>query len=330
MAKYSKLVVVHGDDDHGMVQAIRAAVEELAPEEARDFNYDRLEGRLADPQTLATLADTPPMMAERRLIHISEAENLSKPAIAALATKLDEAAARKVAETAFLLCYTVGKKPPKDIISRAGRDLKRAAPKPWEAERWVLSHAREQHGLALSQKVAAQMVATAGADTGVLASEVRKLLLLSDDGRISDELALAAMGQTAGKTAYDLLDALAARQFGECRDILENVLRQPATTGVGVAVVLSYQLIEMTRMRASLDAGRGAKVEPGWQDWQIKRIQKRISGWTLEELEDVLEALRDADQQMKRGTPDIQALSHFLVRACEPETMTTHSRPRIR
>jgi DNA polymerase III subunit delta len=326
MPRYEKFVVVSGSDDFAMQEALRAAIDAMAPAEARDFNYDRLEGRSVDGQLLATLADTPPLMADCRLIHITEAEGLSKAALATLVDKVDEAAARKVADSGFLLAYSLGKVPPKDVRSRAGRHVDCRAPKPWEAERWVVQYARGTHGLELSSREAAIMVGTVGADTGVLAREVAKLALLADGPRMSGDLLERALAGSAGRTTYDLMDALVARDARAAHDILDNLLEQPAMSGVGIAVMLSYQLLDMARVRAAKDAGQSTKVEAGWPDWKAGKVLKQVGRWSLEETEAAMDALARADLDMKQGTPDRSALAQFLITAMAQRAVAQPSR----
>ena len=68
---------LHGEDHFGKDAAVRALVSAHLDEATRDFNLDRLSGTDVDPETMASILATPPMMAEWRVVVIREVEGLA-------------------------------------------------------------------------------------------------------------------------------------------------------------------------------------------------------------------------------------------------------------
>ena len=68
---------LHGEDHFRKEEVIRALVEAHVDPATRDFNLDQLRGTETDPQTLASVLATPPMMAEWRVVVLREVEGLA-------------------------------------------------------------------------------------------------------------------------------------------------------------------------------------------------------------------------------------------------------------
>jgi DNA polymerase-3 subunit delta len=70
--KFSSVYYVHGDDDFLNDEAVRALAAAAVDPATRDFNFEVRRGAELDAGTLASLVDTPPMMADRRMVVIRD------------------------------------------------------------------------------------------------------------------------------------------------------------------------------------------------------------------------------------------------------------------
>ena len=68
---------LHGDDLFSKEEAVRALIAVHLAEATRDFNLDLLRGNEVDPEAMASVLATPPMMAEWRVVVIREVEGLA-------------------------------------------------------------------------------------------------------------------------------------------------------------------------------------------------------------------------------------------------------------
>jgi DNA polymerase III delta subunit len=66
-----------GDEEYLKEEAAAAIVAAHLDPATRDFNYDQLRGGDLAPETLASIAGTPPMMAEYRVVVVREAQALA-------------------------------------------------------------------------------------------------------------------------------------------------------------------------------------------------------------------------------------------------------------
>jgi DNA polymerase-3 subunit delta len=75
---------VYGDDEYQKNEAVKQLVLAAVDPATRDFNLDTRRAADLDAESLGSLLDTPPMMAERRVAIIREVGALRKDARSAL------------------------------------------------------------------------------------------------------------------------------------------------------------------------------------------------------------------------------------------------------
>jgi DNA polymerase-3 subunit delta len=75
---------VYGDDEYLKEQAVRQLIAAAVDPATRDFNLDSRNAGDLDVESLGSLLNTPPMMAERRVVVVRDVASLRKAARAAL------------------------------------------------------------------------------------------------------------------------------------------------------------------------------------------------------------------------------------------------------
>src|SRR4051794_40493286 len=74
----------YGEDDYLKADELRRLVAAAVDPATGDFNFETLRGSDLDGETLGSIAATPPMMADRRVVVIRDVNALKKDARAAL------------------------------------------------------------------------------------------------------------------------------------------------------------------------------------------------------------------------------------------------------
>src|SRR5690606_21408414 len=72
------VVFLYGEEAQQREEAIGEIVERFLDPATRDFNFDQLRGADVAPEALASLLSTPPLMAERRVVVLRDAQGLSQ------------------------------------------------------------------------------------------------------------------------------------------------------------------------------------------------------------------------------------------------------------
>jgi DNA polymerase-3 subunit delta len=98
-------------------------------------------------------------------------------------------------------------------IARAGQIEPCAPPK--DLTRWVIAHAKTAHGATIAPDAAAMLVELVGDDLGRLDTELAKLALGADDGRIEPEQVSTGVAFQRERQMWDMTNELACGRTAE-------------------------------------------------------------------------------------------------------------------
>ncbi len=304
---------LYGDDAFRKAQAAKRIAERHLDPGTRDFNYDRLSGRDADVETIASLIATPPMMASWRVITIREIEALASSAKARKV--LLEAVAKPPPGLALILIATV----PERSSARFYKDLAKKA-RSAEFKRlgqddlpgWIMARSSDSYGAEFAPDAARALALAVGADLGVLDREIAKLVEVSGGDPVTTAHVESAGTNLPRQDRWRWFDMVGSRRFDEAERALPVLLEQ-GETGVGLVIGLTSHLL---RLGVLVAGGRGAleRVLPPHQRWLAKPLSRQARQWSGEDLETALRGLRDVDRLLKASPlPDRHHLSAWLL-----------------
>ena len=300
---------LHGDDEHGKDESLRALVEAHLDPGTRDFNLDLLRGSEVDLETLASVLGTPPMMAEWRVVVLRETEALAgSPRARDL---LLDMVGKPPPGLALILSCT----PPARSKARFYTDLAKQArsaaftlPTLNELPGWLMAWSRENLDRVLEEDAARALAQAVGANPSILVQELEKLATLVGEGSPITRAAVVEAGtRVPRQNRWDWFDGVAEGRFGDALEGVGTLLAQ-GESGVGLANGVGTHLLRL----GVVAAGGGRALQemlPGNQKWLTKRYQSQVRHWTLEELEDALLDLLQADRLLKASPMDDE---HFI------------------
>lgn len=327
MSKLRRLFIIKGNDDLLRREAIDKCVKEQLPAFCAEFNYDRLDCAGLRPETLGRIASTPPMMADRRVLHLYDVDQLTKDSMQSLLDVLEEAIRRQgngEEDVAFILVYAFGKSAPPSTAHLARKIEALAAslpidckPKQDDAPRWLIQRARQKYGYTLDPAVADELFNCLGDDAGQLATEFEKLRVLAGEGPITVEMVAWATGVQKGRSMNDLCDAVGNRQPDQALEIADSVLGHPDYTGVRVGIGLSTHMNSIGLVRSLMDTGlRGDGLARAASSvWKVQKIIAQAQRWTAAEIDAAMQSLLLMDHALKSGASDHEAIRNFIHNA---------------
>lgn len=304
---------LHGDEDVLKDEAIRTLVGVALEPVARDFNFDQRSAPDMDVEGLYTLLNTPPMLAERRVVVLRDVDAVRKKSKAR--DELLRYLAAPNPATVLILVQAAGQEPQPDFVARATAVNVERLP-PDRVARWA-AHRAGTLGVTLEPRAAELLIAVTGGDLSVLSSELEKLAGIADQGPIGPDQVAALVGVRHGETVHDLVDATLGRDPGRAADLVERVLEQAGMTGVRVVMTLGTALVGTALARAELDAGTArarladtlfrhlTAARPfGLRSWkeEAARWARWAEDWTAAELSLALRSTLDADRALKSTT----------------------------
>ncbi|MDH4042937.1 MAG: DNA polymerase III subunit delta [Gemmatimonadota bacterium] len=316
-----------------LADAITGAV--LEPS-TRDFNLDvRAAGDL-DGEALHALVETPPMLAERRVVVVRGIDQWRKNA------KVWEVVSRyldRPSPSTVLILVHAGDAIPDARATRGAVHVEVGPLKPAQTARWIQRQAKNL-GLTLEGDAAEHLLACVGGDLGVLQQELAKLgAALPAGANVTAADVGALVGVNRGETVHDWVQAVLQRQPIRAIELLDVVLRQGSVTGVQLVMALGTALIGARLARALVDAGtpwsrlRGAVFErikaarpPGLRRWgdEAQSWTDAARAWPAPDLDHAIAAAAEADRRLKSTTiSDEQGiLVTMLLTLAEPRAAT--------
>jgi DNA polymerase-3 subunit delta len=305
---------LHGDDEFLKDGAVRELVALAVDAGTRDFNLDRRRAPELAAEDFQSLVETPPMMAARRAVVLTEVECLQqrRPRQQALKAAVTDYLRRPSPETVLVLVQTAGEKP--DAALQEGAWSVDVAPLPPErVGRWIQHHAKEL-GLAIEPEAARHLQAAVGEDLQQLSAELEKLAVATGGKAATIADVADLVGVRTGETVYDFVDAVSARRFAAAAGMVPRLIAGPGTSGVRLLGALGTVLVGLALARARLDArdapgpatsrvlnamfsARPMGLRP-WKE-EAARWVRDAGGWSAAELDAGLAALLRADARLK-------------------------------
>jgi DNA polymerase III subunit delta len=301
-----------GDEEYLREEAAAAIVTAHLDPATRDFNYDQLRGDV-EPETLASIAGTPPMMAEWRVVIVRDMQLLA--ANARGRAVIESLLERRVPDLVLVFMATLPDRSKAQIYERLKRDavsvefpLLSGADLPG----WLMDRARRD-GLEL-ETAAARALAATGSALGVLVQEIAKLAdYAGDRKRITRDDVAAVVGAVPRQNRWDWFDLVGDARFRDARAAIP-VLLDAGESGVGLVIGLGTQFLRLGIAAAGGERALGAALPPH-QRWLAGRIAKQARRWQADAVEDAIDDLLRADRLLKSASlSERQVLEELLLR----------------
>jgi DNA polymerase III subunit delta len=306
-------IFLHGPEEFLRTEAVRRILAEVLDPATRDFNLDQRRGADLTAEELASLLATPPMMAERRVVLVRDAQGLSPKA----REVVESVVAQPPAGLVLVLTATI----PSGSKAKFYNTLQRQA---WSVEfapvdamdlpGWLSDRARTDHGVTLELDAARAMVAALGNDVGILMSEMEKLVsFAAGRDRLTLEDVRAVCGFIPQVDRWEWFDLIGTRRFAEALRRLPDLLRSGES---GVALVIGMTT-QMLRIGLVAEGGKDAlerQLQP-YQRWLAGRVVPQARAWTVPEVDTALRELVRTDRLLKTAPlTDRQAMEELLLR----------------
>jgi DNA polymerase-3 subunit delta len=323
---------LHGDEDILKDELLAAIVERALDPAMRDFNVDQPDAAGLDAERLTALLDTPPMLAERRVVVLRGVEQLRKK------TRVRDTLLRYLERpnpaTVLVLWQGAGEAPADDLAAGATAVAVERLP-PERVHKWI-AHRATTLGLAIEPAAATHLATSQEGDLGAIAGELDKLAAAVSGRAATRDDVERLTGVRHGETLADLVAAALERRVAAAARLVGPVLDQPGTSGVRAVTALGTALVGTALARAELDRG----TPPGRADGVVFRhiLAARPAGlglwkeaaaqwvrwaqrWRAAELRRALRLTLAADRRLKesRISDEAPIVTELVLRWAVPE-----------
>jgi len=308
-----------GEEDVLKDELIHFVQEQAVDPGSRDFNLDVRSAGDLDGESLHALVETPPMLAERRVVVVKNLEQWRKNA--KVWRVLEQYVANPSPTTVLLLVHGAGEAPSAKLKSHAVH-VKLEPLSPARLVRWVERRSKDT-GFTIEPDAVEHLVNAVSGELSHLAMEVEKLAAAAPEGRslgVQDVSQL--VGVRHGETPLDWVSAALARDVPLAIGMLGQVLSTSGVTGVRLVAMLGTALVGVRLARALLDSGTPPsrveaavfgqiqKARPyGLGNWkaEARRWTEAARHWPARDLDRALRAAFRADRALKSTTTSDEA-----------------------
>jgi DNA polymerase-3 subunit delta len=293
--RFDPMYVLHSEHPILIERVLTALRDAVVPPAARGFNYDIVEGKPSAARIVA-LAQTLPMLAQRRLIYVRD--------LAALPSDDGEAILAYLGRpnpSTVIVC--VASKIDKRIklygqLSRKGYLHTLEAPR--QLAPWLRAEAKEQ-GVSLDAGAVTRLIDAVGNDLSRLALTVEQLGLYAGRRAVTSDDVDELVADTRERTVFELTDAIGAADRGRALAAVAALCDQ-RESAVGVVVMLARHVRQMSLVYTLRD---GNVPRPSWASslgvppFIVDKLISQARAYSPAALATATQQLANADRALK-------------------------------
>jgi DNA polymerase-3 subunit delta len=209
--KFSPVYVLHGDEAYYIDEISDAIQEHVLEEHERDFNQSIVYGKEADLLTLISDLRSYPLMSERRLLILKEAQDFK------LLEELNTYIENPLSSTVLVICHKYkaidARKKLLKSAAKVGVIFKSDKVKEYQLVDWTLNMVKAK-GFGITSKANMLLVESLGNDLSRIVNEINKLAIFIEPGTTINEVHIEEnIGISKDYNIYELANAVAVKDY---------------------------------------------------------------------------------------------------------------------
>ncbi len=257
--QFEKIYFLHGEEPY-YIDLICDAIEENAIDESeKDFNQSIIYGKdVVIPQLISEVKSFP-MMGEKRLVIVKEAQNIEKDDFELLASLFEN----PVDTTIFVICYKYKKYDSRTKLlkdaAKNGLVFVTEKLKDYKVVDWINKYVAES-GYQISQKASMLLAENLGTDIGKIINELEKLQILVEKGTVINEVHVEEnIGISKDYNFFELSNAFADRDQVKANKIVDYFDKNPKAGSIIPVIGNLYAYhIKLMRLHFSPDKSQAS------------------------------------------------------------------------
>jgi DNA polymerase III delta subunit len=202
-------------------------------------------------------------------------------------------------------------------IAKVGAIESCAPPK--DLVRWAIDHAKRAHQITLMPDAAKVLADYVGADLGRIDTELAKLAIQCDAGKVSLDTVCANVAFTREREMWDLTNALAAGNVGEALSRWRQLLQSDPSTEFRAVTWLGIWLGDIAMIvNTGLRSAASQKLRWKYKD-SFDRFVRNAEALGKEGYAAALDLLTEIDKQSKSGVGDAAENVERFILAIAPQ-----------
>lgn len=299
--RYAPVYLLHGEEGY-YIDVLVKEFETILSEDEKVFNQYVLYAPETEPVKVMELCRRIPVMADRQIVILKEAQAVRADKIAKLAPYLAE----PVATTVLVICSRGSALKGKELSAA----LKEGGAVVFESKKVadynipaVAGTYIRDKGLSADQKSLEMLRDYIGSDLSRMFNEIDKLAaLLPERAAITPEVIERHIGVSKEYNSFELIDAVSARDPKRVFRILAYFKSNPKAVPLVMAVagVFNFFADMLIAYYAADRSDSGLMAELGLKNsFALRRIKTGMSRYTAMQVVEIISAIRDFDVKSK-------------------------------
>ena len=301
--RFRPVYYLMGEEPYYIDQLANRFATEVLNESEQEFNQTIVYAQDTNLGNILSLAKRYPMMAERQVIIVKEAQNL-KNEIDSLSFYLQ----KPQPSTLLVFCHKNGSL---DKRKKVTGDIERAGGAVFESKKmkedllpYFISNYARQHNVAIDDKATMMMVESIGADLNRLVSELDKLLINMPQGatNITPDMVEEYTGISKEYNVFELKSALIAKDIAKANKIAKYMEDNPKNFPLQAVLPLlfSYYANLMLSYYAPQRTPQGVAAYLDMKStWGVNDYLQGMRNYSAVKVMDIISAFRRYDGMSK-------------------------------
>ena len=295
---FAPVYLLMGEEPYYLDRITDLLEEKVVKESDKDFDCDIFYGAEADLHSVAMAAQQFPMMGEKRLVVLKEAQALTQAKT--VLDRLESYVARPTSSTVFVVVYKG------DNLNSTSKIVKAAEKsgavvfrsdklKEWELPRAAKAYCTEKK-IAIDDKCCN--------DLSRLVGEIDKLIVAGaqQTARIDAELIERNIGLSKEFNNFELVNSLSTRNYVKAMQIVDYFTRNPRQNPLVMTVALLFGYFSKLCIALSLTDRSDAALMNALQaksPYALREVREGMGRYTFDQARRIVSELRSADCRSK-------------------------------
>jgi DNA polymerase-3 subunit delta len=264
--KFEKIYFLHGEEGFFIDEITKALVENVLEDHERDFNQAIMYGKDSEVLNIISEAKGYPMMAERKLVIIKEAQDLKDFDL--LESYFENPSDR----TVFVINYKYKtfdtRKKIAKVVAKNGLIFKSDKVKEYQLAQWISTYVKSV-GYGITSKASILLSEFLGNDLSRITNELEKLFLLLEKGTdINDVHIEENIGISKDYNPFELVNAISVRDVTKAFKIANYFDHNPKAGDLMVVIPSTFNFftklmrIHFLNNKSSEGVAAALKVHP--------------------------------------------------------------------
>ena len=236
---FEKIYFLHGEEAYFIDEIEAALCDHVLEEHERDFNQTIVYGKDAELLSLISELKGFPMMAERRLIILREAQDFKQ------LDELDSYFQQPSESTVFVVCHKYktfdARKKSLKSAAKNGVIYRSDKVRDYQLPDWIQTYVKST-GYTISGKASMLLAEFLGNDLSRIVNELKKLQIILEKGTAINEVHIEEnIGISKDYNVFELTNALGAHDIPKAFKIVNYFDQNPKSTDIVVVISMVFR-----------------------------------------------------------------------------------------